>query len=74
MTRIRKVRWWQRFFDPGVRRANKRLSEASNYVTVDYTDGGVAITMPVEVVSTWKEMPYEARQEFMQEIDAQVKG
>jgi hypothetical protein len=74
MARIRNVRWWQRWLDPDVRRAHKRLAEATNYVTVDYTDGGIAITMPVEIAAEWEAMPYDARQDFMQEIDAQVKG
>ena len=77
MANIRKIRWYERFFDSDVRTARKRSKEMLNgehqMVTVDYTLGGIAITMPAELQAFWDDMPYEARQEFLNGIDTQVR-
>lgn len=72
--RIKKVRWWQRYLDRDVRMALKRVQETQQYQTVDYTDSGVAITMPAEIADQWDAMPYEVRAEFMAAVEAQIKA
>lgn len=66
--KIRKIRWWQRFLDPDVRVAKRRL-KSSTLQTVDYTDGGIAITMPAEVAELWETLPLEERDSFRADID-----
>lgn len=72
--RIKKVRWWQRYLDRDVRLAMRRVQETKQYQTVDYTDSGVAITMPVEIADQWDAMPHEVRAEFMAAVEAQIKA
>lgn len=77
MGQIRKIRWWQQFLDKDVRAAKRRLKNMSpneQMVTVDYTDGGIAITVPHSIKSQWEEMPWEARQDFMRSVDEQIKN
>lgn len=72
--RIRKMRWWRYYFDKDLRRAVERARNATHYQTVDYTDTGVAITMPAEIAHQWDEMPAEVRAEFMASVEAQIKA
>lgn len=76
MTSVRRVRWWERFFDPVIRRAVRAKKDAAvtEYQTVDYTDTGIAITMPKEVADQWDMMPAEVRAEFMRAIETQMTG
>lgn len=43
-----------------------------HYQTVDYTDSGVAITMPAEIADQWEAMPPEVRAEFLAAIEKQT--
>ena len=72
--RIKKVRWWQKYFDRDVRTALRRYQETTHYQTVDYTDSGVAITMPAEIAADWDAMPAEVRAEFMAAVEAQINA
>lgn len=74
MAGVRKIRWWERFFDPVVRRAYQAKKDAANtdMQTVDYTDTGIAIVMPQEIADQWDMMPAEVREEFMRAVSAQM--
>ena len=75
--RPRRLRWWHRIFDKEVRHATKRMKELKagdlKMVTVDYTDGGIAITIPEAIRHEWDNMPYDAQQEFLRHVDAQAQ-
>lgn len=72
-SRIRKLPRWRRFFDKGLRNAIERSKNTTEYQTVDYTDSGVAITMPADIAHQWDAMPAEVRAEFMASVEAQIK-
>lgn len=71
---VRKIRWWQKIFDPAVRSAIRRKNETTHYQTVDYTESGIAITMPAEIADQWDAMPAQVREEFMASIEAQMSA
>lgn len=70
MGKIRKLRPWARWFDTDVRAAQARHMATLQYQIVDYTDGGIAVKMPVEMVPQWEAMPAEVRAQFMADVDA----
>lgn len=71
MGKIRKLRPWARWFDRDVRAAQIRHELAMQFQVVDYTDAGVAIKMPVELVPQWEAMDHDTRQAFMADVDRQ---
>lgn len=70
--RIRKIGWWRRHFDKDVKRALERARTTTEYQTVDYTDSGVAITMPKEIADEWDMLPADVRAEFMAHLEQQI--
>lgn len=74
MSQIRRLRPWSRWLDRGTRAAHVRHLHSLNFQVVDYTDGGIAVKMPVELVPQWEAMPAETRAEFMADVDRQHFG
>jgi hypothetical protein len=69
MGKIRRLKPWARWFDRDVRTAMARPEEPTQIV--DYTDGGLAIAMPVSMVPLWEQMPADRRAAFMADVDRQ---
>lgn len=71
MGKIRKLKPWARWLDHDARAAHARHLRSLDFQVVDYTEGGLAIKMPVDLVPQWDAMPPETRAQFMADIDQQ---
>jgi hypothetical protein len=71
VSRIRRLRPWARWLDRDVRAARARHLETLQFQIVDYTDSGVAVKMPVDLVPQWEAMPAEVRAQFLADVDQQ---